>query len=292
MSCQPGGNPFDVSAVIARCRTWAAQLEEWSDRPLTMLAVLLIPLLLAPFLFDLTAQAEAAFQDADFLVWSIFIIALAAGFIASPDRTMFLRRRWLDVLLVLIPLASPLRAGRSLFLVWAIAATGRALTGSRRLVARKGTAFLLGGASLVIVVAAGLIVVVEQDDPNATIHSYGDAFWWAMTTAATVGYGDKYPVTAAGRAIAVALMVLGITAFGVVTAHLAALFIEEQEDEARSQLRLMDERLHRIEALLVRRRAPATRRRRGRQARLNDRAGSERRGVSGRPEASREPLRR
>lgn len=255
---------------MTRGRDWAIRLEKWSDGPLTMLAVLLIPLLLAPFLFDLSVEAEAAIHDADVFIWSLFAVTLGLGLIATTDRARFLRRHWLDVLMVVIPLAAPLRAARSVLLIWAIGATGRALEGSRRLVTRKGTAFLLAGASLVVVVAAGLIVAVERDDPHATIHTYGDAFWWAMTTAATVGYGDKYPVTAAGRAIAVALMILGITAFGVVTAHLAALFVEEQEDDARAQLRLLDERLHRIETLLSKRRTPTTRRRRARRARLND----------------------
>jgi voltage-gated potassium channel len=138
-----------------------------------------------------------------------------------------------------------------------------------------------------MVVAAGLIVAVERDDPHATIRTYGDGLWWALVTAATVGYGDKYPVTAAGRAIAIALMVLGISAFSVVTAHLAAIFVEGQEDEARNHMELLDERLNRIEVLLARRRTPETRRRRGRQPRQNRLQFARARNASGQPSGSR-----
>ncbi|RBW71414.1 potassium channel family protein [Bacillus taeanensis] len=43
-----------------------------------------------------------------------------------------------------------------------------------------------------------------------------DALWWVMTTVTTVGYGDFYPVSVAGRVYAIFLYVVGIGAIGVV----------------------------------------------------------------------------
>jgi voltage-gated potassium channel len=63
-----------------------------------------------------------------------------------------------------------------------------------------------------------------------------------------VGYGDVYPKTAAGRGIAVLLMLVGISLFGLLTARVAAFFVEE-EKESRYQQELI-ERLDRIEARL------------------------------------------
>jgi voltage-gated potassium channel len=238
---------------------WCAQLDHWTDRPLTMLAVVLVPLLLIPFLFELPAETDAALIDVVYIIWGVFAVSLAAALIVSPDRRGYLRRHWLDVFLVVIPVLAPLSPARTLHVFWAVGAGGRVLDGSRRHVLRRGTGFLLIGASLVVAVAAGLIVAVEGDAPDATIRTYGDGLWWAMTTFATVGYGDKYPVTAAGRGIAVALMLLGIAAFGVITANLAALFVEEQEDEAKLHLLQLDERLGRMETFLRRpRNDPAT----------------------------------
>jgi hypothetical protein len=47
-------------------------------------------------------------------------------------------------------------------------------------------------------------------------------------------------------------MVLGIAAFGLVTANLAALFVEQQEDETQRELRVIKEQLARIEVTLAR----------------------------------------
>jgi voltage-gated potassium channel len=58
--------------------------------------------------------------------------------------------------------------------------------------------------------------------PDANITDFGDAIWWAVTTMTTVGYGDRYPVTSAGRMVAFALMIGGIALLGTATATLAS----------------------------------------------------------------------
>ena len=231
---------------------WLTRLERWTERPLTILALLWLPLLLAPFLFDLSPEVESALLAADYAIWGVFAADLAAKIILAADRPGYIRRHWLDVLLVVVPVLRPLRALRALRLLWAVGAAGRVLEGSRRLFARRGTGFLLISALIVVILAAGLIVAVERDDPTASITTFGDGLWWAITTVTTVGYGDLYPLTAAGRGIAVALMLLGIAAFGLVTANLAALFVEDQDDDLRAELREVNERLRRIEAALER----------------------------------------
>src|ERR1700729_4630439 len=86
---------------------------------------------------------------------------------------------------------------------------------------------------------------------GSTIHSYGGALWWAVVTVTSVGYGDQYPVTVAGRAVAVVLMITGIALFGVVAAAIASYFVEQ--DAGREADARVDEVLtvlHRIEARL------------------------------------------
>lgn len=73
---------------------------------------------------------------------------------------------------------------------------------------------IFGGALLVYIVLLVALVQVEKGAPGATIHSIEHAVWYSLATFTTVGYGDFYPVTPAGRAVASIFLVLGIGLLG------------------------------------------------------------------------------
>jgi len=57
-----------------------------------------------------------------------------------------------------------------------------------------------------------------------------DGLWLAFTTAATVGYGDLVPSTHLSRAFSVVVVLLGLAVLSLVTASLAAIFVEQEVD--------------------------------------------------------------
>src|SRR5665811_214856 len=94
--------------------------------------------------------------------------------------------------------------------------------------------------SLILFVASLAVLDAERGAKSATITTFGDALWWAMTTVTTVGYGDRYPITTQGRFIAGGLMLAGIALLGIVTAALASWLLErvrEVEEHAQAATR-------------------------------------------------------
>jgi voltage-gated potassium channel len=99
--------------------------------------------------------------------------------------------------------------------------------------------------------AAFLVEAFERGAAGSNIQSLPDALWWAVSTITTVGYGDRFPTTPAGRGVAVALMLLGIALFGFLAGNLASFFIERKTG-SKDEPSLSDiaERLDRIESAL------------------------------------------
>ena len=64
--------------------------------------------------------------------------------------------------------------------------------------------------SLIIILGGIGVYLAEHKHQGANITTLGDAFWWAVVTITTVGYGEYFPLTLAGRLIGVAVMFSGI----------------------------------------------------------------------------------
>ena len=89
---------------------------------------------------------------------------------------------------------------------------------------------------LVLVVSGVLVLQFESRSPDAKIITGGDALWYSLVTITTVGYGDYYPVTAAGRATAMFIMFAGVGIIGALASILASLLVgsapADEEEEA------------------------------------------------------------
>jgi voltage-gated potassium channel len=88
--------------------------------------------------------------------------------------------------------------------------------------------YLAGFSIFTIVFGAIGIYLVEPGNPNANIKNLDDAFWWAVSTISTVGYGDVYPVTTAGRIIATIIMFSGIGILGTFISTVGAKLISNK----------------------------------------------------------------
>lgn len=88
----------------------------------------------------------------------------------------------------------------------------------RRSVVMAGATFVI---QTLFVVLCVLVLYFEHDAPGGNIRTASDVMWWGICTVTTVGYGDLFPVTDAGRICGAILMLTGIgyltTVLGLVT---------------------------------------------------------------------------
>jgi voltage-gated potassium channel len=92
---------------------------------------------------------------------------------------------------------------------------------------RAGSALLslLFVAILVLQFGSLWMLRIESTSTDANITTAPDAIWYVIVTISTVGYGDQYPVTNAGRVLGAVIIVLGVAIFGTLTGYLANLFL-------------------------------------------------------------------
>lgn len=98
---------------------------------------------------------------------------------------------------------------------------------------------------VVITFGSIAVVLVEAQSPNANIVTGGDAVWWSIVTVSTVGYGDKYPVTAPGRVIGSGMIVVGVSLFTVLTSYIATQFMARRKGAAPSETEVMRNEMQR-----------------------------------------------
>ena len=93
----------------------------------------------------------------------------------------------------------------------------------------RNAAYLIASFWLVAVVGFGAIERIA--DPK-TFKTIWLAFWWAIQTVTTVGYGDIVPTQASGKFMAAVLMLGGLSLLSIVTATITSSFVARRQREA------------------------------------------------------------
>lgn len=106
-----------------------------------------------------------------------------------------------------------------------------------RSMSRKGmrpryAAYLVITVWLIAIVVFGIVQRIV--DPS-TFKTIWLAWWWAIQTVTTVGYGDVVPQATAGKAMAAVLMLGGLSFLSVLTATITSAFISRRQRQAQER---------------------------------------------------------
>jgi voltage-gated potassium channel len=107
--------------------------------------------------------------------------------------------------------------------------------------------------AIILVSLAGFLARIVEPD---TFTSLGLAYWWAVTTVTTVGYGDVVPQDTAGRLVGGLLMLTGLALIPTLTSVIVSTLIAKRTTEEREELKRIEAEqaavLERIEQRLER----------------------------------------
>jgi voltage-gated potassium channel len=221
------------------------RIDRATEVPMLILSSIYLVVFVLEYLPDLPQGVRGYAVLAEYFIAAGFAADLVVKFSVANDRIAFLRTHWIDILIVLVPFLRPLRFLSILRIAPVVL---RYTRGLRRVMGHyRVTHVLIIGLSSVLLSA--VLVTIFERHSGGHIKTFGDALWWTIATITTVGYGDMVPVSAPGRAVAVFLMLIGISLFGVLTAGIAAYFVEDAaQKEEESKSKELSKRLERIEA--------------------------------------------
>ena len=81
---------------------------------------------------------------------------------------------------------------------------------------------------LILMIASSLVMYsAEHEVQPENFKNALSGIWWSMSTHQTVGYGDIYPVTVIGQAMAIIIAFLGVGAVAIPTGIISAGFVEQ-----------------------------------------------------------------
>jgi len=199
----------------------------WNET-LTFLALAFLVAFSYPaFVNPIPSSTQTLLNIVQWFSWIAFAADLIYGLSNAKSKKQYLKKHPLEVAAVLLPFLRPLRLMR--VISFGGLAIQKVAIGRQFAITIK----VLLASIFVAYISAVQITITERAVEGSNIKNFGDGLWWAITTVTTVGYGDRYPTTTEGRFLAVALMIMGISLMGVITASVAAWFVKMGQEDSK-----------------------------------------------------------
>lgn len=169
------------------------------------------------------------------VVWGIFLVEFLAKLVISGHPFRFLRRRWLSVLFLALPILrtvrviASLRALRVLPAARIVGSSYRTIGSARTLLG--GRLSFLGVTTVAVVFAGGQLLFLLEDGGPGGNEGLGDALWWSANLVISGAYVFQ-PESVLGRVVGLTLSAYAIVVFASLAATIGAFFIEQRAEQA------------------------------------------------------------
>ncbi len=227
------------------------RLDRYLDLPLSLASLVLVLIAIIQLGGEVEPPWDRRMEALGWALWGLFFVEFAAKFVLAPNKRRYVTRRWLDVLVLLVPflrflrLLRVLRVTRSFPVFRLLVFGGRGSSATLALLRRRRLGQLAITSVMVMLVGAALGFIIELGAPGAQLETFGDALYWSWTIVTTVG-SELYPVTPGGRILAFFLMLYAVGIFSYFIASISTVLVgldAEQgvQDERREPSRRDDE---------------------------------------------------
>ena len=232
--------PHHVAAKPSFLKTLPRKLE----RPMLLLSFVWFLVIIT----ELVNGTSLLLLSLGTVLWAFFVVYFGLRLAIVPKRVMFLKRNWLFVLAILVPilrffpflqrlpLARALTATFGMQVIWMFASADQGLRSIRRTLGRRDTGYALAFTAVVLLAGAAGMLHFENEAPDPRgIHSYPKALWWVAMQLTNIGSGYQ-PVTSGGHVLCLGISVFAVAIFGYLTAVFAAFFIGRDAEDPTSEI--------------------------------------------------------
>lgn len=221
--------------------TIVSNIEKKTELPMLVLVIIMIVSLVTPLIVKLDKNFIYILEIIDWIIWAIFFVELAVRTFFAPKKLIYLKRNWLDVLVVILPflrifrifrvarLARGARAIRALRFVRIISVFSKFTHELKNIFSRHGFHYLIAVFVGIIVIGTILIFNFEQSSINGS-KNVGESLWLVITNAFSGGFANIYPDTPEAKGMAIIIIILGNVLVSYFTATLASYFAEKDQD--------------------------------------------------------------
>lgn len=244
-----------------------ARVERYTEVPMLTLVVIMIVTMVFPMVVHVDSATEYILEVVDWIIWAMFAVELFVKTYLSTNRISYLKKHWLDVIVVVLPLlrifrvfrvarlargariARSTRTLRILRFVRVLAFFARFTTEVKMIFSRHGINYLFIVFIGLIGLGTVLLYNFDQGSTDGAV-SISQSLWLTVVAAFSGGFANVYPSTPEAKAVSIFLIVIGTILVSYFTASLASYFTEKGQDVEQERIeKKVDELLTEVHAL-------------------------------------------